>query len=194
MFIDRNGDFTMTSTTRQARAASRRRAADSAPFVASKALAGTLQGVLSDLLELQSQAKQAHWNIVGPTFRSLHLQLDDVASTARASADTVAERMRALGADPDGRSDTVARTTTLPELSSGRLETSTAASLILGRLHTVAGVIREASPDIADEDTSTGDLLNVALQELEEHAWMLRDQLETPTAESWSADVRTIGK
>jgi starvation-inducible DNA-binding protein len=183
----------MTSTTRQTRAASRRRTADSAPFVASKELAGTLQDVLADLLELQSQAKQAHWNIVGPTFHSVHLQLDEIANTARASADTVAERMRALGADPDGRSDTVARTTTLPELSSGHLETSAAVSLMLGRLHTVAGVIREASPDVADEDAATGDLFNVALQELEEHAWMLRDQLETPTAQSWPAGVRSIG-
>ena len=65
-------------------------------FVASPALTADLQAVLVDLLELQNQAKQAHWNLVGPHFRSIHLELDEVVDTAREHADTIAERMRCL--------------------------------------------------------------------------------------------------
>ena len=73
-----------------------------------------LQKVLVDLIELHLQGKQAHWNLVGTNFRDLHLQLDSIVDTAREASDTIAERMRALDAVPDGRSDTVVATTTVP--------------------------------------------------------------------------------
>ncbi|KRE53271.1 hypothetical protein ASG92_06980 [Arthrobacter sp. Soil736] len=44
---------------------------------ASQTLAGNLQRVLTDLIELHVQGKQAHWNLVGTNFRDLHLQLDE---------------------------------------------------------------------------------------------------------------------
>src|SRR5438034_1295737 len=75
---------------------------------ASQTLADNLQLVLTDLIELQFQAKQAHWNIVGANFRDLHLQLDELVAAAREFADETAERMRALHALPDGRSSTTA--------------------------------------------------------------------------------------
>ncbi len=55
-----------------------------------------LQGALVDLVDLALVAKQIHWNVVGPRFRSVHLQLDEVVTTARAHSDTVAERAAAL--------------------------------------------------------------------------------------------------
>ena len=50
---------------------------------ASKELGASLQSVLIDLLELQLQGKQAHWNVVGKNFRDLHLQLDELVEAAR---------------------------------------------------------------------------------------------------------------
>ncbi|MGC7367981.1 DNA starvation/stationary phase protection protein, partial [Mycobacteroides abscessus subsp. abscessus] len=84
-------------------------------FHATPEFGGNLQKVLVDLIELSLQGKQAHWNVVGSNFRDLHLQLDELVDFAREGSDTIAERMRALDAVPDGRSDTVAATTTLPE-------------------------------------------------------------------------------
>jgi starvation-inducible DNA-binding protein len=49
-----------------------------------------------------------HWNVVGPRFRSVHLHLDNVVTTARQYSDTVAERAAALGVNPDGRAAGVA--------------------------------------------------------------------------------------
>ena len=45
-----------------------------------KATGEVLQGALVDLLDLSLIAKQAHWNILGPRFRSIHLQLDEVVA------------------------------------------------------------------------------------------------------------------
>ena len=77
-----------------------------------------------DLIELHLQGKQAHWNLVGTNFRDLHLQLDEIVDTAREASDTIAERMRALNAVPDGRSDTVTASTTLPAISPAELSTT----------------------------------------------------------------------
>jgi len=77
----------MTGTTRRQNAEK--------GFTASPTLAANLQAVLVDLIELASQGKQAHWNLVGPNFRDLHLQLDEIVESAREFSDTVAERLRA---------------------------------------------------------------------------------------------------
>src|ERR1044072_8937096 len=98
----------MSNTTRRIEAALQ-------GFQASPELSANLQRVLVDLIELHLQGKQAYWNVVGTNFRDMHLQLDELVDFAREGSDTIAERMRALDAVPDGRSDTVAATTTLPE-------------------------------------------------------------------------------
>ena len=79
---------------------------------ADKKLSDNLQAVLVDLIELAIQGKQAHWNVVGKNFRDMHLQLDEIIAAARTASDEVAERMRALEALPDGRSEVVTKTTT----------------------------------------------------------------------------------
>src|SRR3954466_11556118 len=93
----------------------RRTEAEVENFQASRQLGANLQRVLVDLVELHLQGKQAHWNVVGTNFRDLHLQLDELVDFAHEGSDTVAERMRALDSVPDGRSDTVAAGTSLPE-------------------------------------------------------------------------------
>src|SRR6201997_2845623 len=90
-------------------------------FDAPDSLAQDLQKVLVDLIELHLQGKQAHWNVVGTNFRDLHRQLDDIVDSAREASDTIAERMRALDAVPDDRSDTVVATTTVPAIPPGLL-------------------------------------------------------------------------
>ncbi|MEW2544677.1 DNA starvation/stationary phase protection protein [Streptomyces sp. NPDC047002] len=154
--------------------AGRRREGDAHAAAADPRAAAALQAVLVDLLELQTQAKQAHWNVVGAAFHGLHLQLDEIAATARAQADTFAERLRALGASPDGTSDTVAATTTLPALPTGVLADTAAARGITGRLHTAADTLRSALADLEGRDAASADLVTTAVEALEKHAWMLR--------------------
>src|SRR3954469_22865052 len=80
-----------------------------------------LQESLVDLVDLHLSAKQAHWNLTGRNFRSIHLQLDEVVDLARKHADTVAERAVAIGVNPDGRARTVAEHTKAPQLETGWL-------------------------------------------------------------------------
>ena len=149
-------------------------------FQASKELSEYLQKVLVDLLELQLQGKQAHWNVVGTNFRDTHRQLDDIIEAARGFSDTVAERMRALHAVPDGRSDTVAETTTLPEFPHGEVDTTETIDLITERLEATISTVREVHDPIDDEDPTSADILHAVLESLEQFAWMVSAENRTP--------------
>lgn len=152
---------------------SRRSETDAAGFTASPQFTQALQQIVVDLVELHLQGKQAHWNLVGHNFRDLHLQLDQIVDDARESADTIAERMRALATVPDGRSDTVAATTTLPAFPAGEVNVSTVVDLVTTRLRTTVDTLRTHHDQIDNEDPSTADLLHAIIDSLEKHAWMV---------------------
>ena len=62
-----------------------------------KQMADLLNASLVELIDLGLQAKQAHWNVKGPSFIALHELFDKVAEEVAEAADTVAERAVALG-------------------------------------------------------------------------------------------------
>jgi len=97
-------------------------------FTASARLGDDLQQVLVDLIGLQLQAKQAYWNVVGLSFRDLHLELDGIADAARGVADTIADRMGVWARWPtDGHPRSPAPPASLPcrRENSGRPRWST---------------------------------------------------------------------
>lgn len=149
-------------------------------FQASTTLSNNLQLVLVDLVELHIQGKQAHWNVVGKNFRDLHLQLDEIVNAARDFSDDVAERMRALHAQVDGRSDTVAATTSLPEYPAGEIETTETVDLITARLDTVVSRIRKVHDAVDDEDPTSADLLHAIILRLEQFSWLVGAENRVP--------------
>jgi starvation-inducible DNA-binding protein len=154
----------------------RRTETDITNFTASAALVAALQRVLVDLIELHLQGKQAHWNVVGTNFRDLHLQLDEVVDAAREASDTIAERMRALDAVADGRSDTVAATTSLPGYPAGEQNTTEVVDLITTRVYATVDTLRDVHDAVDAEDPSTADLLHQIIDSLEKLAWMIKSE------------------
>jgi starvation-inducible DNA-binding protein len=140
---------------------------------ASPTLTNNLQAVLADLIELHIQGKQAHWNIVGTNFRDLHLQLDEIVDAARGYADDMAERMRALHALPDGRSSTVAESTSLAQFPEGLVSTKDAIDRIVAALEAAVGTMRKVHDEVDEEDPTTADLLHEFIAKLEQYAWMV---------------------
>ncbi len=166
----------MSAAPRTQQRTHRRHADDVRNFSASPQLAASLQRVLVDLIELHLQGKQAHWNVVGSNFRDLHLQLDDLVDAAREGSDTVAERMRALDAVPDGRSDTVAATTSLPPFPAEEVDTAHVVDLITTRTYAAIGTVRDVHDAVDAEDPSTSDLLHQIIDALEKLAWMIKSE------------------
>ncbi len=151
------------------------------PEPARQVAGDALQTTLVDLVGLSLIAKQAHWNIVGPRFRSIHLQLDEVVSLTRGYADDVAERAAALGLPPDGRPETVAAAYTLPGPKEGWLRDTEVVQLIQDSLESAIGRLRERVAATAEPDPVTQDLLIGITRDLEKQRWMF-------DAENWPRD------
>jgi starvation-inducible DNA-binding protein len=173
-----------TATPSDAGAKSTRRQNAERGFKASKSLTDNMQKVLVDLIELHLQGKQAHWNVVGKNFRDLHLQLDEIIDAAREFSDTVAERLRALHAVPDGRSDTVSETTTLPEYPNGEIDTAETVDLITVRIEAVVGTMRDVHDEVDEADPTSADILHAIIEKLEQYAWMVSAENRTATKKS----------
>ncbi|MGD3111984.1 Dps family protein [Streptomyces sp. YGL11-2] len=133
-----------------------------------------LQGALVDLVDLGLVAKQVHWNVVGPRFRPVHLQLDEVVDTAREHADTVAERASAIGVPPDGRSATVAKTSGIQEVGDGWIKDGDAVRTLVDALGAVIGRMRERITATAEPDPVSQDILIGLTADLEKHHWMFQ--------------------
>ncbi|MFC7581289.1 Dps family protein [Schaalia naturae] len=150
-------------------------------FKASTALGENLQKVLVDFIALELVGKQAHWNIVGPNFRDLHHNLDDVVDIAREGSDEFAERMRALHATPDGRPAVVASTNTLAEFPNGEILTHEAIDRVVSAVGSVTATMRAVHDAVDAEDPTTADILHTYIQRLEQQVWFLSAETRTPS-------------
>lgn len=133
-----------------------------------------LQATLVDLLDLSLVAKQAHWNLFGPRFRSIHEQLDEVVTTARDYADTVAERAAALGVAPDGRAATIAATSGVPAFPQGWTRDTAVVEILVRTFSTVIERVRQRIEETGPADAVTQDLLIGLTADLEKQSWMFQ--------------------
>ncbi|WP_324651250.1 DNA starvation/stationary phase protection protein [Georgenia sp. H159] len=140
----------------------------------SEKVTSSLQEALVDLIDLSLQAKQAHWNVYGSHFRSVHLQLDEVTDEVRLASDDVAERLVAIGGEPDGRASAVADSSRVEPLSAGRLADDKVIRQFDERLQAVADRIKANLEAIEREDPLSHDMLVGIATGLEKQAWMFR--------------------
>ena len=57
---------------------------------------------LADAIDLQTQVKQAHWNVKGPQFIALHELFDKISDLVLEQIDDIAERVTSLGGIAEG--------------------------------------------------------------------------------------------
>ncbi|MDO5671342.1 MAG: DNA starvation/stationary phase protection protein [Actinomycetaceae bacterium] len=140
----------------------------------SKVVETALQQATVDLNALALQGKQAHWNIVGTGFRSLHLLLDELVDFSRTSYDEFAERLVAIGGNPDARANTIANTASLSPIDPGPIGVDKAYAHMEEAVLRVAEVMKSHIDAVDAEDHLSADLLISTARELEKTAWMLR--------------------
>ncbi|RAY12122.1 DNA starvation/stationary phase protection protein [Actinomadura craniellae] len=141
-----------------------------------KVTGDALQRSLIDLIDLALVSKQAHWNITGRNFKSVHEQLDEVVAFARKYQDRVAERAVAIGLNPDGRARTLADRTALPQLELGYLADDKVVSALSDVLGQLIARFRERVESTEKPDPVTQDLLIDITAKLEKHRWMFTVQ------------------
>ncbi|QNG21047.1 DNA starvation/stationary phase protection protein [Rhodococcus triatomae] len=136
-----------------------------------------LQGTVVDLIDLSLIAKQAHWNVLGRNFRSVHLALDELVTAAREFTDSAAERATAIGVSPDGRASTVAKDSGTKGFGEGWTKDSEVIASIVGNLAAVIERLRERIGTTEDADPVTQDLLIAITARLEQLHWMWQAQI-----------------
>ena len=135
-----------------------------------------LQECLSDLIDLALQGKQAHWNVLGPNFRSVHLQLDEIIAIAREGSDEVAERLATLGIASDGRAKTVAKSSRLEAGLADFQSVEDTVTYYADRMASAIFGLRKAIEVTGEADPITEDLLIGFCARLEKALWMLQAQ------------------
>jgi starvation-inducible DNA-binding protein len=141
-----------------------------------EATGAVLQATLVDLIDLSLIAKQAHWNVVGPNFRSAHLQLDELVGAARGYVDDVAERANAIGVSPNGKAKVVVKSSGIPEYPDNWQSVEATVTAIVGILGELIKRLRKRIDETDKSDLVTQDLLIEITQELEKQHWMWQAQ------------------
>ena len=89
------------------------------PVEARSQMIKLLNQQLADTFDLYSITKQAHWNVKGPQFISLHELFDGIAGRIDAQIDEIAERAVQLGGTAAGTIRQAAAASSLPEYPAG---------------------------------------------------------------------------
>src|SRR6516162_2837786 len=74
-----------------------------------------LNARLADTIDLETQTKQAHWNVKGPHFIALHELFDKINEDVEDYVDDIAERVVQLGGVAEGTARTAAKRSSLAE-------------------------------------------------------------------------------
>ena len=143
-----------------------------------KSIAALLNKRLADAVVLASHAKQAHWNLRGPDFIALHELFDRVADMARAHADTLAERVTALGEEALGTAELAVRNTGLDAYRAGRITQADHLKAIADRLGAFANALRAGIGEAEQAgDLVSADILTSLAGEADKMLWMVESHL-----------------
>lgn len=139
-----------------------------------------LNQTLATALDLQTQIKQAHWNVKGSDFIQLHELFDELASEVLEHVDLVAERATSLGGQAYGTARVAAQQSLLPEYP---LDTTAGAKHLVAlsdRYAIYAKHLREAITKTADlGDQSTSDVYTELSRAADKRLWFLEAHLQT---------------
>lgn len=134
---------------------------------------------LADTTDLYSQVKTAHWNVKGLHFIALHELFDKLASELTEQADTVAERVTALGGLAVGTLRQAAGTSRLAELPASTVEGQALLKALVERYAALAAATRSAiDATTAMGDAGSADLLTGLSRELDKSLWFLEAHLQ----------------
>jgi starvation-inducible DNA-binding protein len=133
-----------------------------------------LQRRLIDSIDLTLQAKQAHWNVKGPSFIALHELFDKVSEAAEGYVDMLAERIVQLGGIALGSMESVCKKSSLPvysvTISSGKEHVAALSHALASYGESVRNSIDEAN---AMRDADTADLLTEISRGNDKYLWFV---------------------
>lgn len=138
-----------------------------------------LNGRLADVVDLKTQAKQAHWNVKGMQFHELHELFDKVAGRLEEHSDEIAERITALGGIANGTARQVASGSSIPEYALDAVSGEEHLRALVPRVAKFGAAVRKDVDETARlGDMATSDLLTEISRAADKDLWMLEAHLQ----------------
>jgi starvation-inducible DNA-binding protein len=133
-----------------------------------------LNARLADSIDLQYQAKQAHWNVKGDQFRALHELFDEVSTAAIEYSDLIAERVTQLGGTALGTIRVSAKNSSLSEYPLDIFDGDSHVEAMSNALGTYAKNIRQDIDRATElQDAGTADLLTEISRGVDKNLWFV---------------------
>src|SRR5882757_6897848 len=145
-----------------------------------KAVAGQLAKLLADEFVLYTKTLNAHWNVEGTDFHSMHLFFESQYGLLQEQADSVAERIRSLGHYAPGTMKLFLELTHLTEFNESKNDSLRYIKELLQDHESIVEFIRGNINSFANDygDATTSDFITGLAEAHEKMAWMLRAHLK----------------
>jgi starvation-inducible DNA-binding protein len=134
---------------------------------------------LAEAIDLQSQVKQAHWNVKGPHFIALHELFDKIAGVILVQIDEIAERITSLGGTAEGTVAVAARRSKLKNyplsITAGKDHLYYLSTQLAQYGKAVRGAVDDTE-QLGDKDTA--DLLTGISRAVDRNLWFIEAHLQ----------------
>lgn len=148
------------------------------PLEIRQQVAEILNKTLATTADLQSQVKQAHWNVKGKDFYQLHELFDEMAGELTEYVDSVAERITALGGTAMGTIRTSGANSLISEYPFDIVNGEEHLNALADRYALYAKHLREAIAKTDDlQDADTADLYTEISRCIDKRLWFLEAHL-----------------
>ena len=138
-----------------------------------------LNARLADAIDLQTQTKQAHWNVKGPSFIALHELFDKVNEDIEEYVDEIAERTVQLGGVAEGTARMAAKRSALSEYPISTVEGRGHVEALSAVLAAFGKLARKAIHDANDlGDLDTADLFTEISRGIDKWLWFVEAHLQ----------------
>lgn len=138
-----------------------------------------LNARLADCVDLQTQTKQAHWNVKGSNFIALHELFDKINEEVEDYVDDIAERAVQLGGVAEGTARVAAQRSSLVEYPLNAVDGRSHVEALSAALATFGKAARTAI-DKANElrDLDTADLFTEVSRGIDKWLWFVEAHLQ----------------
>jgi starvation-inducible DNA-binding protein len=134
---------------------------------------------LAEAIDLQSQVKQAHWNVKGPHFIALHELFDKISDVVLEHIDEIAERITSLGCTAEGTVAVAARRSKLKNyplsITAGKDHLYYLSTQLAQYGKGMRGAIDDTD-ELGDKDTA--DLFTGISREVDKYLWFVEAHLQ----------------
>ena len=129
---------------------------------------------LAESIDLQTQCKQAHWNVKGPSFIALHKLFDEINEDVEEYVDLLAERVVQLGGIAEGTVGVVAERSELVDYPVARLTEMEHVAALSDALAMFGRSVRMGIDEMAElEDAGSADILTEISRGVDKWLWFV---------------------